>query len=134
METIEQITWLTTEALTFLSHTCRPMGYILLTALFAAVSWAFFKQRTIFRRKAVLLPLPLLGTLIMLSTGTLFHDMPHLAFVVHLGMASVLLLSALTIYHSGTLWPLASALSSVIIWLSFGCWFTCGISVSGDWL
>lgn len=104
--------------------------------IFAIVAFIFVlkTQKEAFQKNYKFLPVPLIGTVIILLVGVLFEKKENFIFTTYFAIGFTVLLAGISIYKSKNIWPIAVTSSLLILWFSFWCWFVSGMSITGDWL
>jgi hypothetical protein len=133
MDRIKYMFWLIGQASGGISY-LWPISIILLALIVFTLVLVIIKHRSEFRLKVRFLPLPLIGTLIILLLGSLFEEMPTFSPTLYAGTGITLLLAGIAIYKTKGIRALSISTTIFILWFSFWCWFVSAMSITGDWM
>jgi len=133
MDHISNFIWLMKQASDGLFYGWPITIGLLVFTLYVFAS-AIKQKREAFIKILKFLPLPLVGTVLILISGIAFEEEPKYTFVVHTAFWATVLIAVILVYKALDTRKVALATSLLIVWYSFWCWFVSGMSVTGDWL
>ena len=108
------------------------LGILILTTV--AYIFVLRNRKEAFQKNYRYLPIPLVGTTIILLVGVLFEKKGDFVFAAYIAAGLTILLAGLSIYRLKDVWPVTVSSSLLILWFSFWCWFVSVMSITGDWL
>ena len=133
MSKIQHFMWLLEQAFSGLIY-YWPVTVALIILSVAAIIIALIKNVRALLKNICLSFLPLLGTLLILISGSIFRQNKSFHFLPTIGAFLVLFLVILAIYRTKPLWYLSIPISVLILWTSFFAWLTSAMSIVDDWM
>lgn len=133
MNPISYFFWLADQASGGLTYIWQVTACIVVSCLISLI-YVIKIRNEILLNQLKFIPLPIVGTLLILLVGVLFEKKEAFVFTTYLGVAVTIILIGLSIFKSKRAWPISVSSSAFILWFSFWCWFVSTMSITGDWL
>ena len=133
MKTAQEAYWLAGQAFNGLTYIWQ-VSIVLLAAFLACVAYDIKQHKLTINIKLLYLPLPLLGSVVILLSGATFRGTQQYEILTLIGFAISIGLSATSIAVLRKAWRTAAAVGVLSCWYSFWCSFVAAMSISGDWL
>lgn len=133
MSKIKHFMWLLEQAFSGLIY-YWPVTVALIILSVAAIIIALIKNERALLKNICFSFLPLLGTLLILISGSIFKQNKSFYFLPTIGAFLVLFLVILAIYRTKPLWYLSIPISVLILWTSFFAWLISAMSIVDDWM
>lgn len=130
---MKYLIWITGEACSGLLY-YWPVTLILVALVLTSLIAAIIKKEPSIIKNSTIAALPLLGTVLILVSGSFFKQNREFGFVPLVGALFVVFLTPLAIYRTKKTWFLSLSISALIWWFSLHSLLMSAMSIADDWM